>query len=95
MIQPNLVTVSVFRRNFGRRYTDLPVDLIESDALRIDCSGTYMRPEQYDLCPGDIVRWRQGERFIEAVISAVRRDERSVHAELSGAHPLPPEFFPY
>lgn len=95
MSQPSLVTVNVFRRHFGRRYTELPVDLIEAGALRIDCVDSFMRPEQYDLRPGDVVRWRQGERYIEAEIRSVHRDARSIHAELDGAHPLPPEFFPY
>jgi hypothetical protein len=95
MVQPSLITVSIFRRHYGKRYTDLPVDQIDSSGLRIDCADTYMRPEQYDLRPGDIVRWRQGERYIEAVISAVSRDDSAVRAELSGAHPLPPDFFPY
>jgi hypothetical protein len=95
MSQPNLVTVSVFRRNYGKRYTELPVDHIESTALRIDCVETYMRPEHYDLRAGDIVRWRHGDRYIEAVISAVRRDQRAVYADLSGAKPLPPDFFPF
>lgn len=95
MSQPNLVTVNVFRRHFGRRYTELPVDLIEASALRIDCVDTFMRPELYDLRPGDIVRWREGEHYIEAEIRSVQRDAGSIHAELGGAHPLPPEFFPY
>lgn len=95
MTQPSLVTVSVFRRHYGRRYTELPVDQIDAETLRIDCEHSFMRPEQYDLRPGDILRWRHGERFIEAVVQSVRRDERCIHADLSGAHPLPPEFFPY
>jgi hypothetical protein len=95
MSQPPLTTVIVFRRSYGRRYTDLPVESVDRDGLLISCDGTYMRPEQYDLCTGDIVRWRQGERFVEAVISAVRRDSRSVQADLAGAQLLPPEFFPY
>lgn len=95
MVQPNLVTVSVFRRHYGRRYTDLPVDQIDASGLRIDCAETYMRPEQYDLRPGDIVRWREGERYIEAEISAVSREGGAVRAQLAGARPLPPDFFPY
>jgi hypothetical protein len=95
MVQPSIVTVSVFRRSYGRRYTDLPVDQIDSSGLRIDCAGTYMRPEQYDLRPGDLVRWRQGERYIEAVISAVSHERDSLSASLTDAHPLPPDFFPY
>lgn len=95
MSQPSLTTVIVFRRNYGRRYTDLPVDQVDREGLLILCDGTYMRPEHYDLRPGDIVRWRNGERYVEAVVSAVRRDERALSADLADAHPLPPEFFPY
>lgn len=95
MLPPSLLTVSVFRRHYGRRYTDLPVEQIDSTGLRIDCAGAHMRPELYDLLPGDIVRWRQGERYAEAVVGAVRRDATSLEADLTGAHLLPPEFFPY
>lgn len=95
MVQPSLVTVSVFRRHYGKRYTELPVDQIDTSGLRIDCRETYMRPELYDLRPGDIVRWRQGGRYIEAEISAVTRDDSAVHATFTGVHPLPPDFFPY
>lgn len=95
MLPPTLVTVSVFRRHYGRRYTDLPVERVDSTGLRIDCAGTFMRPAHYDLLPGDIVRWRQGERYAEAVIGAVRRGADSVEADLTGAQLLPPEFFPY
>jgi hypothetical protein len=95
MTQPSLTTVSVFRRHYGRRYTDLPVDELDPAALVISCVGTLMRPEHYDLRPGDIVRWRQGEYYVEAVISDVTRDPGAVHVALSDAHPLPPEFFPY
>lgn len=95
MSQPSLITVNVFRRSYGRRYTELPVDQIDRDSLLISCDGTYMRPEHFDLRPGDLVRWRMGERYVEAVISEVRRDERTLTALLTGAYPLPPEFFPY
>lgn len=95
MLPPPLVTVSVFRRHYGRRYTDLPVERVDSTSLHIDCAGTFMRPEHYDLRPDDIVRWRDGERYVEALIGAVHRDETSLHADLIGAHLLPPEFFPY
>ncbi|HMQ31830.1 MAG TPA: hypothetical protein PKD53_13970 [Chloroflexaceae bacterium] len=95
MSQPSLTTVFVFRRHYGRRYTELPVDSVDRDGLQISCDGTHMRPEHYDLRPGDIVRWRSGDRFVEAVISAVRRDERALSADLADARPLPPEYFPY
>ncbi len=95
MSQPSLITVSVYRRNYGYRYTDLPVDRLETSGLMIDCSGSHTRPEHYDLRPGDIVRWRAGDRCIEAVINSVTRDSSSVRADLSGAHLLPPDFFLY
>ncbi|GAB4443633.1 MAG: hypothetical protein OHK0015_44000 [Chloroflexi bacterium OHK40] len=95
MLQPGLLSVSVFRRSYGRRYTDLPVDEVSPTELLIDCSNTYMQPAHYDLRAGDIVRWRSGERFIEAQIVSVTRDNTTLRAELAGAHPLPPDFFPY
>jgi hypothetical protein len=95
MTQPTLVTVSVFRRHYGRRYTDLPVEQVSADGFSINCGGTYMRPQHYDLRAGDIVRWRDGERFVEAEIRAVHRTDDAVHAELTNAYLLPPEFFPY
>lgn len=95
MSQPSLTTVIVFRRHYGRRYTDLPVESVDRDGFVISCDGTYMRPEHYDLLAGDIVRWRSGERYIEAVIGEVRREAHAVSVSLTGAHPLPPEYFPY
>jgi hypothetical protein len=41
------------------------------------------------------VRWREGERAIEAVIAAVARGDDLVRVTLADAHPLPPEFFYY
>jgi hypothetical protein len=95
MFQPSLKTVSVFRRHYGRRYTDLPVDEVDETMLLIDCTGTFMRPELYDLCPGDIVRWRQGEQYVEAVISTITREASAVRVALSEPQPLPLDFFPY
>ena len=95
MVQPSLTTVTVFRRHYGRRYTDLPVEQIDREGMTIDCAETYMRPAHYDLRTGDLVRWRQGDRFVEAVISDVRRDESAVQITLVDARLLPPEYFPY
>lgn len=95
MIPQNLTTITIERRSYGRRYSELPVDLIDRDGFVIDCAGAYARPEHYDLRVGDIVRWRQGERVIEATIAAVDRGAERLHATLSGAHPLPPDFFYY
>lgn len=95
MSQPALLTVSIFRRYYGRRYTDLPVDQIDRESLLIDCSGSAMRPELYDLREGDLVRWRQGERFVEAVIASVSYDGPTLRASLRDARLLYPEYFPY
>ncbi|NNJ10473.1 hypothetical protein EKD04_009050 [Chloroflexales bacterium ZM16-3] len=95
MIQQNLTTITIERRNYGRRYSELPVDKIDRDGFEIDCAGAYARPAHYDLCAGDIVRWREGERAIEAVIVAVARGDDLVSVTIADAHPLPPEFFYY
>jgi hypothetical protein len=95
MIPQNLTTIVIERRDYGRRYSDLPVDTIDHDSFEIDCAGTYTRPSHYDLRVGDIVRWREGERIIEANIAVVERDPDRVRVKLSAAHPLPPDFFYY
>jgi hypothetical protein len=88
-------TVDIERRGYGRRYTWLPVDHLSRDGLLIDLTGAFMRPELYDLRPGDIVRWREGERLVEAQIVQVERTPTAVRATFEGAHPLPPDaFFP-
>lgn len=95
MSQPPLLTVSIFRRGHGRRYTDLPVDRVDRESFAIDCSSLSMRPELYDLRVGDLVRWRQGERFVEAIIDAVRREGQLLNVALRDANLLYPEYFPY
>ena len=95
MHQPGLITVNIFRRNYGRRYTGLPVDILDQTSLVIHCDHRLMRPDLYDLCPGDLVRWRQDEQYVEAVISSVHREQGTIYAALSNFHQLPPDFFPY
>ncbi|NJN15334.1 MAG: hypothetical protein HC822_03070 [Oscillochloris sp.] len=95
MSQPNLRTVSIFRRNYGRRYTDLPVDEISREFFLIDCNGYAMRPELYDLQSGDLARWRQGERFVEATIDHIVIDNQQLHVVLRDPVLLPEDYFPY
>lgn len=90
-----LHTVNVVRNGFGRRYTGLFVDRLDQDGFLIDCSVGYLRPTHYDLLPGDLVRWKQNDRYVEATIVEVVRDEQSVQVTLRDATLLAPEFFPY
>jgi hypothetical protein len=94
MEQPYL-TVDIERRGYGRRYTGLPVDSLSRQGFSIDFTGAYMRPEMIDIRPGDTVRWRDGERLVQATVAEVRREELLLHVSVEGATPLPPEaFFP-
>lgn len=95
MSQPNLLTIFIYRRFYGRRYTELPVDQIDREGFTIDCSAGLIRPEIFDLRPDDIVRWRQGDRYVEALIAAVRRSGPILSVQLRDAHPLAEDFFPY
>lgn len=90
-----LYTVDVVRNGFGRRYTGLYVDQLDQEGFLIDCSAGYLRPAHYDLLPGDLVRWKQQDRYVEATIVEVVRDEQRVQVTLRDATLLPPEFFPY
>ncbi|MBK9941933.1 MAG: hypothetical protein IPP13_09985 [Kouleothrix sp.] len=89
------LTVDVERRGYGRRYTELPVDSLSREGFAIDFAGAYMRPEWIDIRQGDIVRWRDGERRVQARVAEVRREGAWLHVRVEGVFPLPPEaFFP-
>jgi hypothetical protein len=89
------LTVDVERRGYGRRYTGLPVDVLSRQGFSIDFNGAYMRPELIDIQPGDLVRWREGERRVQATVAAVRREDSALHVTVEGLTPLPPDaFFP-
>jgi hypothetical protein len=89
------LTVDVERRGYGRRYTGLPVDILSRQGFSIDFTDAYMRPELIDIRLGDIVRWRDGERLVQATVVEVRREELQLHVSVEGLTPLPPDaFFP-
>ena len=88
-----LLTIDVERRGYGRRYSSLPVDAISRTELLIDCTGGYMRPERFDLRPGDTVRWREGQRRFQAQIAEVQREGLLLRASLEQAALLPADFF--
>ena len=94
MDQPYL-TVDIERRGYGRRYTELPVDALSRQGFSIDFNGAYVRPEMIDIRPGDIVRWRDGERRVQATVAEVRRESAALHVSIEGLFLLSPEaFFP-
>lgn len=88
-----LITVNVDRRWYGRRYTWLPVDSLSSEGFEISCEGTYMKPEQYDLQPGDIVRWQEEGRKFETEIATVERTAVQVKVTFGELKLLPPDYF--
>jgi len=92
-MQQSYRTVDIERRGYGRRYTWLPVDLLTREGFSIDFTGAYVRPEQIDVRPGDIVRWREGERHVQAQIAEVRREPNALHVRFEHVVPLPPEAF--
>ena len=92
-MQQSYRTVDIERRGYGRRYTWLPVDTLSREGFSIDFTGAYLRPEQIDIRAGDIVRWREGERQIQAQVVAVRREPTALHVRVDQVTPLPPEAF--
>ena len=88
-------TVDVERRGYGRRYTGLPVDTLSREGFSIDFTGAYMRPDWIDIQPGDVVRWREGDRQLQAQVAEVRRAEATLDVRVTGTTLLPPDaFFP-
>jgi hypothetical protein len=92
-MQQSYRTVDIERRGYGRRYTWLPVDILSRDEFVIDFTDAYIRPEMIDILPGDIVRWREGERLIQALAVDVQREPHLLRVRLEGASPLPPDAF--
>lgn len=89
------LTVDVERRGYGRRYTGLPVDTLSRHGFSIDFTGAYMRPEQIDIRPGDVVRWRDGDRRLQGQVTEIRREEALLDVQVEAVVVLPPDaFFP-
>ena len=94
-MERSYLTIDVERRGYGRRYTGLPVDVLSRQGFSIDFTGAYMRPELIDIRPGDIVRWREGERQVQALVVEVHREDAALRVRIENPIPLPPEaFFP-
>jgi len=92
-MQPSYRTVDIERRGYGRRYTWLPVDSLNREGFAIDFTGAYIRPDQIDVRPGDTVRWREGERQVQAQVAEVRREPEMLHVRFEQVTPLPPDAF--
>jgi len=95
MSQPTLRTISVIRRGYGRRYTDLPIDELSQQRVMIDCTCGYLKPTMIDLQPDDLVYWREQGRYVTARIERVQRDEQRLIAWLRDVKVMPEDFFPY
>jgi hypothetical protein len=92
---PNLLTIDVVRRGYGRRYSGLPVDAIDNDGLMIDFSNSPLRPEHYDLRVGDMIRWPQDGRYVQAIVAGINRNGVRLSVSFREVSLLPADFFPY
>lgn len=92
---PPLKLVDVERREYGRRYSWLPVDSIDRNGLIIECSDTYMRPHMYDVRVGDTVRWLHDGQRLQATIRNVERTSTRLLAHFTQVTPLPADFFAF
>jgi hypothetical protein len=57
----------------------------------IDFTGAYTRPEMIDVRVDDIVRWREGEQFVQARVAEVRREALMLHVQMIDPIPLSPD----
>jgi hypothetical protein len=90
-----LTTIDIWRRDYGRRYTALPVDSLDHQGFMIDCTEAYTRPAMFDVREGDTVLWLSNGRYIQATIVHVERTSTLLRAVLEDTEELPPDFFPY
>lgn len=91
--EQRLTTVDIERRGYGRRYTGLPVDALARSGFSIDCTVGYMRPELFDFQLGDLVRWQDNGRLLQALVTDVQREGAVVRVVVGEAELLPPDFF--
>ncbi len=93
MMELSFNSIDVERRGYGRRYSCLPVDAIDHEGFTIDCSESYMRPELFDLQPGDTVRWAVNGQRLQGHIDRIERNGVVLRAVLRDVDLLPPDFF--
>jgi|GEM_PF-439771 len=93
MMDLSFPSIDVERRGYGRRYSCLPVDTIDQHAFTIDCTDSYLRPEMFDLQPGDIVRWFTRGNRLQGYIDHVERNGVVIQVALRDVEPVPPDFF--
>jgi len=92
-MERTLLTIDVDRRNYGWRYRMLPIDAISRTELLIDFTGSALRPDQIDLRAGDVIRWLDNGKRVQAQIVQVWRDGAQLRATLADAELLPADLF--
>jgi plastocyanin len=93
--EQRLTCIDTERRMYGRRYSSLPVDTLDEQHFRIDCTDGYMRPHMFDIQAGDTVRWQHEGRYKQGQVAHVERDGEALMATLRNVELLPPEFSPW
>jgi hypothetical protein len=93
--EERLTLIDIARQMYGRRYSCLPVDTLDEEHFRIDCTGGYMRPHMFDIQAGDTVRWQHEGRYKQGQVAHVERDGEALMATLRNVELLPPEFSPW
>lgn len=93
MMDLSFNSIDVERRGHGRRYSCLPVDTIDRNGFTIDCTGSYLHPEMFDLQPGDIIRWIDKGRRMQGCILNVERNGVILQVSLQEVALLPEDFF--
>jgi hypothetical protein len=69
------------------------VDELGREGFAIDFAGAYTRPDQIDIRRGDIARWQENGRLIQAEVAEVRLEGLVLRVRVEGARPLPPDAF--
>jgi hypothetical protein len=88
-----LLFVDIVRRGYGRRYTWLPVDRLDREGFEANFEGAYLRPNQIDVRPDDIARWREGDSFFQARVVAVVLDGDWLRVSFDDLQRIPIEVY--
>ena len=71
------------------------MDTIDRRGFTVDCTESYMRPEMYDLQPGDVVRWVQDGQHVQGTIATIECNDTLVSVALKDVFALPSDLYPY
>ena len=87
-----LRTVDVIRPNFGKRYSDLPVDHVDVTGFHTDYTGSPLRPQLLDIRIGDHIFWYDEGARLQASVDELVVDGNVLRVAFADVKDAPLEW---